>query len=98
MLRFFLAILLVFSTIAVVAHGVLLYHFNSTTIVIANEESSDKDPVVKEGKDLTQENTTFFFDYYRYPEVMNPQLSGVIKRFIFSKGFYDKPYNPPETF
>ena len=97
MLRFFLAILLTFSAATVVVYGVLVYHISPTITLIAEEESSKDTPVVEEGKDITQENSSFFPDLYRYPVVGNRQMGSINKSCFYSKGFGSRPYNPPES-
>lgn len=97
MTKLLLAILLVISTVAVVAHGVLVYQLSSVESVIAEEESSGEKPFIKEGKDLGKDKIAFSFDSYKYALVKTMSKSALEKTFSCSKGFYDKPYNPPEA-
>jgi hypothetical protein len=95
--KIILAILLVLSTFAVVAHGILVYQLNATQFIIAEEETSDDKPVSKEAKELGKEKITFSLNFYKYALIKKVHRFVSTNFFTCSKGFYDKPYNPPEV-
>jgi hypothetical protein len=97
MSKFLLAILLCFATIAVVAHGILVYQVNTTVTLIAEEETHDHHSSGKEIKDLSKERITLPPDFYKYAFIKKLHISALNKSLMCSKGFYDKPYNPPDT-
>ena len=97
MTKFILAILLVISTFAVVAHGILVYHLNAVETLIAEEESSDNKTVGKEGKDDSKEHIPLSFDFYKNLHLLKLNQSALDNYFTYSKGFYNKPYNPPKA-
>ena len=97
MSKLLLAILLVFSTCAVVAHGILAYQYNVTQSLVAEEEGKDDKPAGKDAKDYGKEKITFSSSLYNLfisNKLHQSLLNSLIK---CSKGFFDKPYNPPEV-
>lgn len=97
MSKFLLAILLCFATVAVVAHGILVYQVSAAVTLIAEEETHDHHSQGKEAKDLSKEKISFPPDFYKYAFVKKLQIAALNKTFACSKGFYDKPYNPPDV-
>ena len=97
MSKFLLAILLCFATAAVVAHGILVYQVNVPVTLIAEEETHDHHSSGKEAKELAKDKVSFPPEFYRYAFIKKLHLSALNKSFTCSKGFYDKPYNPPEA-
>lgn len=95
--RFFLAILLFLSTFAVVAHGTLVYKYSATAFFIADEETSDEQPSVKEAKEVCKETIGFTHYLYRQPGCESLYKSLRSKLSCYSKGFYNTPYNPPDA-
>jgi hypothetical protein len=96
MSKFLFAILLLIFGFAVMAQGVLVYQLSATQVVISGEESPEETPQPKEGKEITHDKTFYSFDFHQYAfakKVSNP----LVKTLVNSKGFFDKPYNPPET-
>ncbi|RYZ62274.1 MAG: hypothetical protein EOO14_02790 [Chitinophagaceae bacterium] len=96
MSKFLLAILLCFATVAVVAHGVLVYQVNAAVQMIAEEETHDHQSSGKEAKDL-KEKISFPPEFYKYAFVKKLHVAALNKAAACSKGFYDKPYNPPDA-
>ncbi len=96
MTRFLLAILLFVSTVAVVAHGIMVYQLNATESIITEEETSASKTMCAD-KDFSKEHIPSPFGFYRYAYVATLHLSATDNFFICPKGFYNKPYNPPET-
>lgn len=97
MSKFLLTILLCFATVAVVAHGVLVYQVNVAVSLIAEEETHDQHSSGKEVKDLSKEKLSLPPDFYRYAFIKKLHIAALDKSFLISKGFYDKPYNPPKA-
>ena len=97
MSKLLLAILLCFATVAVVAHGILVYQVNATITLVAEEETHDHNSQGKDAKDLSKEKVSFPPDFYKYAFVKKLHISALNKTLACSKGFYDKPYNPPEA-
>jgi hypothetical protein len=94
MFRYFLAILLIISTCAVVAHVVLAYHFNAVQSLVDEKESSDDKSGGKDVKDYKNEKIVSFNNLY--PLSIKGVYKSALNKFLrCSKGFYDKPYNPP---
>lgn len=97
MYRFLFAILLSISTFAVVAHGILVYKYSATEVFIADEETSDEKPSVKEAKEVCKEAISFPPHLYRQQGIESLYKSVREKSFGYSKGFYITPYNPPDA-
>lgn len=97
MLKFFLVILLVLSTVAVVVHEVLVYQLTSTELAMAEEGSSDSKAGNKEGKDLTKEWLGCRLELSGAVGASNLSHFGGHPSRSCCKGFYNKPYNPPEV-
>jgi hypothetical protein len=97
MYRFLLAILLTISTCVVVAHGTLVYQLTTTEFLMAEEETSEDKPLLKESKEGSEETIGFSLYQYRQAGAKKMCTSGVIKVLHYSKGFYNKPYNPPDV-
>ena len=94
MFKYFLAILLIISTCAVIAHVVLAYHFNAVQSLVDEKESSDDKSGGKDVKDYKNEKIVSFSNLYTL--FMKDVSKSALHKFLrCSKGFYDKPYNPP---
>jgi hypothetical protein len=96
MRRVLFAILLTFSTCAVVTHGILVYQLTSAQYFIAEEESSGNEHQVKKAKDISKETITgalALLQQWRQAKTFNPSTS---RMFYFSKGFCNTPFNPPD--
>jgi hypothetical protein len=96
MVKLFLAILLILSTCAVVAHGVLVYQQSVTEFAMIEEEPSEDTPLLKETKEIHKE--TVGFSLYLYREAITDESYKTVLNKVFPclKGFYNKPYNPPD--
>ncbi|MDQ3276918.1 MAG: hypothetical protein M3Q06_01245 [Bacteroidota bacterium] len=97
MSKFVLAILLLFATVAVVAHGILIYQVNASVAMIAEEETHDHSKSGKEAKDTAKEKLSFSLDINNCAFAEKLNITALDKTFTCSKGFYDKPYNPPDV-
>ncbi|NTS40888.1 hypothetical protein HRG84_08210 [Flavisolibacter sp. BT320] len=97
MSKFLLAILLCFATVAVVAHGVLVYQVNARVQLIAEEETHDHHSSGKEAKELSKEKIAFPPEFYKYAFVKKLHVTALDKAAACSRGFYEKPYNPPDA-
>ena|SRR5688572_12346661 len=89
-------ILIFLTTCAVVAHPILAYQFSAVQNIIPEEEKHEDKPTAKDAKDFGKDKITFTSDLYKYAltsELLAAVFNGPIK---FSKGFFDKPYNPPD--
>lgn len=94
MQRFLLAILLTFSTITVVAHGVLAFQFNAVQSLIPEEESHEDHPVkVKEAAKEKVNLSLAFSCPAHLLQVIDPASSF---NFHFGKGYISTPYTPPD--
>jgi hypothetical protein len=96
MKRFILTILLLISTCAVMAHGVLAYSFNAVQTLIAEEEAPDDKPISKDTKDLGKEKITWLSYPDKYTFTSQLLQPGSAEPLLYSCGFFDTPYNPPE--
>ena len=97
MIRILMIILLLVSTLAVVAHGILVYRLSATTTLIAEEETSHEKPLCKETKELTHEKITAQLNLYGQSLVKTMYKAAQNRAFRCSKGFCKIPYNPPDT-
>jgi hypothetical protein len=98
MSRFVLAILLLISTCAVVAHGYLAYQYNVPQSLITEEEAPDEKPAGKETFELSKEKI-FITDYH--DRILSAESTSPVADnnwCLYCKGFWDAPYNPPENF
>lgn len=98
MTKIFLAILLMFSAIAVVAHGMLIYQFTAVETLVTAEENTDTKTVAKAENDDSKEPFSLFFGSNKQALLQAAHPSFLNKTVACSKGFYDKPYNPPKGF
>ena len=97
MSKFLLAILLLFATAAVVAHGILIYQVNATATIIAEEETHDHHKSGKDAKDASKERPSFPPDINNYSFAKKLNTAALHKSFSYPKGYYDKPYTPPDV-
>lgn len=97
MLKFFLTVLLVLSTVAVVVHEMLVYQMATTELTIVEEESPDNKTGGKEAKDMSKEWLGYRFELYHCAASRNPSHFGTHPSYACCKGFYNKPYNPPDV-
>lgn len=96
MYKTLLAILLFVATFAVMAHGTLVYQVSTTEAIMAEEEPSDDKPLLKEAKEFSKESVGYFQLLYRQASLRLFSKVVLHNRFHCSKGFYNKPYNPPD--
>lgn len=96
MLRIVLIILLLLSSVAVMAHGVLVYRLAVAATLIAEEEGTDQKPAEKEAKEINGEQTALAGNWPGQGRQTVAFKALLGKTLCFSKGFYDKPYNPPD--
>lgn len=96
MRRFLLAILLTISTFAVVSHGVMVYKLSATAFIIAEEESSDEKPLAKESKEMGKDTIAHSLPSYRRFATGMSYKTGMSETFHCSKGFSNRPFNPPD--
>jgi hypothetical protein len=96
MVRLLLAILLVLSTCAVVAHGILFYQVPATEVVLAEEESTGDQPFVKEAKEVSKEAMGLSLYLYRRTLTAESCKTALHKTVSCPKGVYNRPYNPPD--
>lgn len=96
MIRLMLAILLIFSSITVVVHGVIVYQLADQETRMT-EDTSEEKPSIKEGKEISDDKISSWIA--GLPITINRELNKpvLIKALVPSKGFYNKPYNPPEA-
>jgi len=80
-----------------VAHGILVFQVNASVAMIAEEETHDHSKSGKEVKDLSKDKPSFapLINHYAFAEKLN--IAALNKTFACPKGFYDKPYNPPDV-
>ena len=97
MLRLLLLISLLFSTVAVMVHGVLLYRQAATASMITEEESPEQQPLLKAAKELSNEQIGFPLNFFGQNDARTLYKAAFCKTLRFSKGFYVKPYNPPDA-
>ena len=89
-------ILIFISTCAVVAHPILAYQYSAIQTLIAEEENHEEKPGGKEAKDFSKDKLSFTSYLYRHA-LTSKLLSSIFNSPIkYSKGFFDKPYNPPD--
>lgn len=97
MLKWVLAILFIFSTSAVIAHGYLAYEYNAVQSLIPEEESHEENPPGKAVKELGKEKINFL-QSISGSDQKNAGLVFHFKHIIrFSAGFTDTPFNPPDS-
>jgi hypothetical protein len=96
MFRILLLIILLIATGAVVAHGTLRYRQAATASLIADEESTEQKSLLKEAKELGNEQIGFSLYYCKQALVATLYRTIIQKTLRYSRGFYDTPYNPPD--
>jgi hypothetical protein len=82
MSRLTIAILLLFSSVAVIVQGVLAYELNMVQTLIAEEEPHDDKPSDKNGKNDTK--AKYFSSYSLHAHLVSDQL-------------HSSTYMPPEA-
>ena len=98
MFRLILIIVLLFSTGAVMAHGALLYRQAATVNLIAEEESTEQKSLLKETTELSNEQIGFSVYSDKQALVETLIRTNLLRSLKYSKGFYDTPYNPPDSY
>lgn len=97
MIRLLLAILLLFSTVTVVVHSIMVYQCADQEARMTEEDTSEEKPSGKEGKEISCDKISS--PIAGYHSTINRELQKAVlnKTLVPSKGFYTKPYNPPEA-
>jgi hypothetical protein len=96
MLRLLLIIFFFCSSMAVMAHGVLLYNQATTEALIAEEETTDHKPLLKAAKEMNSEQIGFDLTGISQASSTAELKAMLHKTFHFPTGFCDTPYNPPD--
>ena len=78
------------------AHGTLLYRQATVESMIAEEESTEQKSLLKEAKEPGTEQIGLPLHHCRQGSVKTLYRTVFQKTLRYSKGFYDKPYNPPD--
>jgi hypothetical protein len=96
MLRILLTILFFVSTVAVVAHGIMVYKVSAIASIIAEEEAPEGKTEIKNAKEFSDEKITYSLFFTQQALIVTLYKSALSHSLQYSKGFYDTPYNPPD--
>lgn len=97
MSRITIAILLLFSSFAVIVQGVLAYELNIVQSLVAEEEQHDDKPSDKSGKNDSKEK--YHSSYSLHAHLTSDKLHNCtwLNDLRYFKGFADKPFMPPDV-
>lgn len=88
--------MLIISTFAVVAHGILVYELTVSESYIVEEEAPENKDISKDSKEYKEDKISQLAGFYKYTRSVSLNQQDAQLYITYPKGYFNTPYNPPE--